>query len=232
MNRIAAVAVVVGLAAGASSGDIVLVDDFTDGGFGVTTLTSGLASQESAMVLGGRRLAMWTVKDNPLGTLVSIRAGLNGIDELDIRMGDKNVTSVSLQYGDASGRQLNLDAALASLDALEIDFGLVGLDTVVTVALLSGAGGVNAQAVVSKTILAGMMGTASFGFDELTADAGFDLSDLDMLVVTFNDTNSDASRQLLISSIAFVPSPGGAVLVLMGIAALGRRRQALRHHRG
>ena len=136
----------------------------------------------------------------------------------------------SISY-DNGGDGLNMDFASMGVLGFEMDFLDVDQGFTMGISLgnngdgPSGLGGVASLAVF---VPAGMNQTASWTLNDFIISPGFDIQDVDSIIVDFNlEQNPTASLDFIASEFRLiVPTPGTSAILAFGGLAMTRRRRS------
>ena len=175
---------------------------------------------------GGPRVLSSTVINNPfnqpsqfyLDTSVNFGGDIGAVV---LNSGIGNTTEASITW-DNGGAGLGLDLIALGITGFELDFLAVDLDFKLDF-VSSSTGG---SASVRKSITAGGFQTLSIGLGDLAADAGFDATAVDSVVLTFNVRDDGTpSLDFVLAEFRAIPTPGALALAGLGMLAAARRRR-------
>ncbi len=222
------------LATGAASGDVIILDDFTDAPFDETVAAGVVINQQLASVLGGQRDYAASVGANPFEN--DLNVGADPDHGLAFSAGPGVVGALALQYDgsdDVENDKLPLDPGgglvlpFADVTSIDLEFHFLDLPMGVTVeiATVDKFGEITGFASLQK-VIDPLADPTVVSFDIADFDGDPDFVVVNMINVNFNTgVNPPAAVDFVLRGITIIPSPGPASLCALALLGAVRRRR-------
>lgn len=233
------------LAIGQSNAAVAVIDNFNSGatsvsvsGAGASIDTEATSGLSGAATVGGIRVAQTQKSEPGVGTSeANVTGGEfewnndNDVNSVfDLAYGFSNLTNSVLTPGDwvaeadANPNDLNLD--LSTADSITVNISFIDVSGVIRLGVVTDHGGLNSVNTLSELVIGGGVSTVvTFDLSSLVNQSGgaINLADVDQIVIT--GTAGSAAADWRIDSIEAIPEPSTALLGLLGLMGLARRRR-------